>query len=177
MLSYVNDQMAEFIKEQEIMFIATADSKGNCDISLRTGMPGFVVVVDEKTIAYPEFRGNGVLASLGNIHENPHVGLMLIDFFQHCIGLHVNGTAEIVENAAFLAAVADTGCIRSLDEKTRTLAERWVVVSVEEAYIHCSKHIPLLKKLDKTMHWGTDNQMFKGGDFFGVKGSNRTASV
>jgi len=45
----------------------------------------------------------------------------------------------------------------------------WVLVEVEEAYIHCSKHIPLLAKLDKQLHWGTDDERFKGGDFFQVK--------
>ena len=44
-----------------------------------------------------------------------------------------------------------------------------VRIEVEEAYIHCSKHIPLLKSLDKEIHWGTDNEKFKGGDFFKTK--------
>ena len=44
--------------------------------------------------------------------------------------------------------------------------ERWILITVEEAYIHCSKHIPLLKKLDKKIHWGTDKEVHKGGDFF-----------
>ena len=47
--------------------------------------------------------------------------------------------------------------------------ERWVEVEVEEAYIHCSKHIPLLKKLDKEVDWGTDDEVKKGGDFFEAK--------
>jgi uncharacterized protein len=47
------------------------------------------------------------------------------------------------------------------------------LVEVEEAYIHCSKHIPLLKKLDKTIHWGTDNVIYKGGDYFQVKDASR----
>ena len=41
---------------------------------------------------------------------------------------------------------------------------------VEEAYIHCSKHIPKLKKQDKIIHWGTDDEKLKGGDFFKTKG-------
>jgi hypothetical protein len=44
-----------------------------------------------------------------------------------------------------------------------------VFVDVEEAYIHCSKHIPLMKKLDKTIHWGTDDEQSKGGDYFAAK--------
>ena len=48
-----------------------------------------------------------------------------------------------------------------------------MVVQVEEAYIHCSKHIPRLQKLDKTIHWGTDDPVSKGGDFFRAKGCER----
>jgi uncharacterized protein len=58
-------------------------------------------VLDEKTLAYPEYRGNGVMSSLGNISENPHVGLLFVDFTDK-IGLHVNGRARIVENDEFL---------------------------------------------------------------------------
>ena len=57
---------------------------------------GFVQVLDEKTLVYPEYRGNGVLASLGNILENPHIGLMFPDFYQSTVGLHVNGTARVL---------------------------------------------------------------------------------
>ncbi|WP_243450169.1 pyridoxamine 5'-phosphate oxidase family protein [Neobacillus terrae] len=55
------------------MFIATADSSGNSDSSFRAGSLAFVRVIDDKTIIYPEYKGNGVMASLGNIIENPHI--------------------------------------------------------------------------------------------------------
>jgi hypothetical protein len=45
----------------------------------------------------------------------------------------------------------------------------WVEVEVEEAYVHCSKHIPLLAKLPKDIAWGTDDQVRKKGDYFGAK--------
>ena len=51
-------------------------------------------------------------------------------------------------------------------EKGGRRPERWIFITVEEAYIHCSKHVPLLKKLDKKIHWGTDKETYKGGDFF-----------
>ncbi len=171
-LDSLNASMREFIARQEMVFVATADSNGECDCSLRAGLPGFVRVLDETTLLYPEYRGNGVMASLGNISENSHVGMFFADFFNSTIGLHVNGTARIVENSDLPDEV-------DLSEEVKTdLAvtggrkpERWVVVKVEEAYIHCSKHIPLLKKLDKAVHWGTDDEAHKGGDYFGVKSS------
>ena len=77
---------------------------GECDASLRAGPPGFIRVLDARTLAYPEYRGNGVHASLGNISENGHVGLLMVDFVHDLIGLHVNGAARIVEAAEFAAA-------------------------------------------------------------------------
>ena len=51
--------------------------------------------------------------------------------------------------------------------------QRWVVVEIEEAYIHCSKHIPFMRKDKKDVYWGTDSQRYKGGDYFAAKGSAR----
>jgi predicted pyridoxine 5'-phosphate oxidase superfamily flavin-nucleotide-binding protein len=148
---FINPMMIEFIAKQEILFIATSDKEGNCDNSIRTGPKGFIKIIDSKNLIYPEYRGNGMYASLGNIIENPHIGLLLVDFFEATIGLHINGEAEIIE---------------STDQFEDSLAERWVKVHVEEAYIHCSKHIPLLKKLDKKIHWNTDDTKHKGGNYF-----------
>ncbi len=169
MLNYLNVKMIEFISEQTMMFIATADSCGNCDTSFRAGINGFVRVVDEKTLIYPEYKGNGVMASLGNIVENPHIGLMFIDFFDHSIGLHVNGKASIIENQQLSSLNINADLIEEINKQEGNKPQRWVVTIVEEAYIHCSKHIPKLKKMDKAIHWGTDDEKQKSGDFFKAK--------
>ena len=167
MLDYLNPFMREFISSQQMVFIATSDSKGECDCSFRSGLPGFVHVLDDKTLAYPEYRGNGVLASLGNIRENPNIGMIFIDFFENTIGLHVNGKAEVVKNEKLLQKDNLTkGIIRDIQDTGGRKPEYWVMVQVDEAYIHCSKHIPLLKNMDKEIHWGTDQKKFKGGNFF-----------
>lgn len=153
-IDHLNDMMIQFISNQEIMFIATSDKEGNCDNSIRVGKKGFISVINEKTVLYPEYRGNGVYASLGNIAENPHIGILLVDFLNSTIGLHINGHAEIVNDPE---GVNDP------------LAERWVCVTVEEAYIHCSKHIPLLQKMDKEIHWNTDDHKLKDVNYFEVK--------
>ena len=77
-LDHLNSAMQEFIALREMMFVGTADKNGNADASFRAGLANFVKVLDQRTIAYPEFRGNGVMSSMGNISENPHVGLMFI---------------------------------------------------------------------------------------------------
>jgi hypothetical protein len=51
--------------------------------------------------------------------------------------------------------------------------EAWIVVDVDEAYIHCSKHVPLMKRLDKQIAWGTDDESVKGGDYFKVRAEAR----
>ena len=165
LLDYLNPYMREFILKQEMVFIATADSKGECDCSFRAGKQGFVRILNEKTLLYPEYRGNGVMASMGNILKNSHIGMTFIDFFEHTIGLHVNGKAKIIENDELLADKTLTSFTNDTQEEGG-VPERWIFITVEEAYIHCSKHIPHLKKLDKKIHWGTDKETHKGGDFF-----------
>ncbi|MEW2403873.1 pyridoxamine 5'-phosphate oxidase family protein [Streptomyces sp. NPDC046862] len=134
-------EMRDFIGRQAMVFLATADSHGECDASFRAGPPGFVHVIDDHTLAYPEFRGNGVLASAGNMAENPHLGMLFVDFTHHHVGLHVNGTARLYTDAG----------LRSLhpglptDVAPGRSPEMWVHMSVEEAYIHCSKYIPHLE--------------------------------
>ena len=174
MLEHLNPHMQDFISRQEMVFVSTADAQGECDCSFRAGAPGFVQVLDEKRLAYPEYRGNGVLASVGNIRENPHMGMIFVDFFQNAVGLHVNGHARVVDQEHILELPSITAEIReSAHKKGGRHPECWVVVEVEEAYIHCSKHIPLLKKLDKHIAWGTDDEVCKGGDFFKAKASPR----
>ena len=173
-LDYLNPSMQAFVIKQEMMFVGTADKHGEADTSFRAGLPGFVRVLDEKTLAYPEYRGNGVLSSLGNISENPHVGLLFVDFSEK-IGLHVNGRANIVENDEFQRHAAASGPVREdVAPATGRGPERWVMVTVVEAYIHCSKHIPRMQKIDEKIHWGTDDVRAKGGDYFRAKTSSRT---
>lgn len=162
--------MIEFVGRTSMMFVATADARGECDSSLRAGPEGFVVVLDDRHVAYPEYRGNGVMASLGNIAENPHVGLLMIDFVEDLIGLHVNGAARVVEDAELRQERPD------LPEETvpGRRAQVWVVVEVEEAYIHCRKHIPRMVPADRVRSWGTDGVKAKGGDHFGAAARRRT---
>ncbi|WP_420810128.1 pyridoxamine 5'-phosphate oxidase family protein [Halopolyspora algeriensis] len=168
-LDHLNPEMKEFVARMDMMFIATADARGECDSSLRAGRSGFIEVLDDRHLAYPEYRGNGVMASLGNISENPHVGILMVDFVTDLIGLHVNGKARIVEDPDLRAIHPQ---LSAEFERGRT-PERWVVVQVEEAYIHCRKHIPRMAPVQRERSWGSDNPKRKGGDYFGAKGMPR----
>nr|WP_254705918.1 pyridoxamine 5'-phosphate oxidase family protein [Streptomyces vilmorinianum] len=166
-LDRLNTRMREFVARQEMFFLATADGDGECDNTFRAGPPGFLHVLDDRTLAYPEYRGNGVQASLGNIEENPHVGILMVDFLRDRIGLHVNGRARIVADADMRRAHAGL----AIDPVPGRRAQAWVEIAVEEAYIHCAKHIPHLQKVPPRgpgRAWGTDDHRRKGGDFFGA---------
>ena len=168
MLSYLAPRMKEFIARQEFLFVATADRHGECDCTSKFGKPGFIRVLSDNYLIYPEYRGNGVYANTGNMSENPHIAMLMIDFTRDTVGLHVNGKVRVVETDE-LRQYADklpADVIEEINLEGKKCPERWVMVEVEEAYIQCSKHIPLLKKADKTIDWGTDNAAAKGGDYF-----------
>ncbi|MEQ1527986.1 MAG: pyridoxamine 5'-phosphate oxidase family protein [Methylococcales bacterium] len=169
-LHYLSPVMKEFIANQEILFIATADKHGECDCSFRFGKPGFVRALDDNYLLYPEYRGNGVMASQGNISENPHIGMIFVDFFTSTVGLHVNGKAKLLEHDELWKFKSDLppDLLTELKVEGKERPERWIMVEIEEAYIHCSKHIPLLKKADKTIAWGTDDDGLKRSDFFAL---------
>lgn len=133
-LDHLNERMRDFISHRPMMFLATSDAAGDCDNSFRAGPPGFVRTLDEHHLAWPEYRGNGVMASLGNIVENPHVGLLFVDFGEAGVGLHVNGTAELLTDPPLPHRAPAPGRQERL----------WVVARVTEAYIHCAKYIPRL---------------------------------
>ena len=141
-LTHLNDQMRDFLARQEMMFLATSDAAGSCDSTFRAGPPGFVRTLDEYRLTWPEYRGNGVMASLGNIVENPHVALLFVDFFEAGVGLHVNGSAELIEDPLLRSSVPDL----PLDPVPGRRAQLWVVARVEEAYIHCARHIPRMRR-------------------------------
>lgn len=85
---------AAFISQLDMFFLATADEQGRPNCSYKGGEPGFVRVVDEHTLAFPNYDGNGMYLSLGNVNRNPEVGMLFIDF-ERGHRMRVNGTASI----------------------------------------------------------------------------------
>src|SRR6476660_9726823 len=69
-----------FIERMDMFFLATADAEGRPQCSYKGGEPGFVRVLDERTVAFPNYDGNGMYLSMGNLRVNPNVGLLFIDF-------------------------------------------------------------------------------------------------
>jgi predicted pyridoxine 5'-phosphate oxidase superfamily flavin-nucleotide-binding protein len=88
------DEDKAFIQRCRMFFIATADPDGQPDCSYKGGLPGFVRVVDDRTLAIPDYDGNGQYRTWGNVAVNARVGLLFIDF-ETPKRLRVNGTAAV----------------------------------------------------------------------------------
>ena len=183
-IDHLNDTMRAFISRMEMAFLATAGASGECHASFRAGHAGFVKALDEHTLIYPEYRGNGVLSSLANIFENPHVAIMFADFSGDQIGLHVSGRARILENDELLEflkqhpsaeTVFNDAVMSDIMNSDGGHLERWVIVSVMRAFVHCSKHIPPMARLDHEIQWGAKTEPhLHGGDYFGVAHGEKT---
>ena len=98
----IDDDDRAFIEARDMFFLATADEEGRPQCSYKGGEPGFVRVLDERTIAFPSFDGNGMYLSTGNVLVNPHVGLLFIDF-EGRKRMRLNGTASIDPDDPLLA--------------------------------------------------------------------------
>ncbi len=94
---------AAFIAASAMFFLATADASGAPDVSYKGGAPGFVRVLDERTIAWADYDGNGQFRSLGNVLVNPNVQLLFVDFTQPD-RLRVSGRASIDPDDPLLAS-------------------------------------------------------------------------
>ncbi|MDF2683488.1 MAG: Pyridoxamine 5-phosphate oxidase-related, FMN-binding [Brevibacillus sp.] len=122
--------LGRYVEAMEFFFIATSDRDGNCDCSFRGGSPA-VKVLDEETLLFPDYPGNGAFQSLGNILENPKIGMLFIDF-THQQRLRINGKAEVLDDAQLCEWFP--GSIQV------------VKVTVEQVYRNCSARIPMLSR-------------------------------
>jgi predicted pyridoxine 5'-phosphate oxidase superfamily flavin-nucleotide-binding protein len=93
-----------FIERMDMFFLATSDRDGQPQCSYKGGAPGFVRVLDEHTLAFPNYDGNGMFLSWGNALVNPQVGLLFIDFVaERPTRLRVEGTASVGDDDELLA--------------------------------------------------------------------------
>jgi PPOX class probable FMN-dependent enzyme len=117
-----------FIARSPFLLLATTSASGACDVSPKGDAPGFVKVLDDRTIAIPDRRGNKRLDGMMNILENPHAGMI---FLIPGAGetLRVNGTAKLVQDEELLDELAVQG------QRPQVA----IVISVEECFLHCPK--------------------------------------
>ncbi len=102
--AHIRPEDRALIERMDMFFLATADAAGQPQCSYKGGDPGFVRVLDEHTLAFPNYDGNGMYLSWGNALVNPQVGLLFIDFVaKRPTRLRIEGTASIDEHDALIA--------------------------------------------------------------------------
>ena len=140
-LDYVDDFASDYIAHSPFLVIATTDNEGNCDASPKGDAPGFVQVLDRKTIVIPDRPGNKLAYGHENILSSGKIGLL---FFIPGTRetLRVNGTAQLDSSPELLAELAARG-------KDAVLAIR---VTVEECFFHCGKAL-IRSNLWQTEKW------------------------
>jgi uncharacterized protein len=126
--AFTDDDKA-YIEAAIFFFIATADAEGRPDCSFKGGMPGFVRVTGPSQLAFPDYDGNGMFKSLGNLLVNANVGLLFIDM-QKPRRLRINGTATVSRDDPLLAETVG--------------AQMIVRVNARAIFPNCPRYIPQL---------------------------------
>jgi uncharacterized protein len=136
----ISEAHKAFIEARDMFFIATADAHGWPQVSYKGGDPGFVRVVDERTIAFPVYNGNGMYLTVGNLATNPRVGLLFIDF-EGGSRLRMNGITTIDDGE--LAA-------------TFPGAELAVRVEAREVFANCRRYVHRYERVERSPFVPTD---------------------
>lgn len=137
-IPFLDEGCSEFISKSPLLFIATSDKGGFCDVSPRGDAPGFVSILDSTHLVIPERPGNRRADSMRNILSNPKVGLLfLIPGLEET--LRINGSACIVTDQDLLEPMAVRG-------KSPIVA---LGITVEECYVHCAKAFKRSELWDK----------------------------
>jgi predicted pyridoxine 5'-phosphate oxidase superfamily flavin-nucleotide-binding protein len=119
-----------------MFFLATTDTNGWPDCSYKGGMPGFVRLVDSKTLVFPSYDGNGMFRSLGNIMVNPKVGLLFIDW-ERPNRMRVSGMASVHDDEQLLESFEG--------------AQLVVRVTAERIFPNCPRYIHHMQLLEHSV--------------------------
>jgi PPOX class probable FMN-dependent enzyme len=124
-----------FIENAPFAVMSTADAEGNCDASPKGGLPGFIKVVDERTLLVPDIGGNRLFQSYENLESNPKVGLLFIIPGMN-VTARVNGRVEVLEPEA-LAARGIEPELSWRDGNSGLI--QGLLLHIDEAYLHCPR--------------------------------------
>jgi uncharacterized protein len=133
----IGDEDRAFIERMDMFFLATTDGEGRPQCSYKGGDPGFVRVLDERTLAFPNYDGNGMYLSMGNVLVNPHVGMLFIDFTaERPSRLRINGQASIDERDPLLGEYAEAQFVAR--------------VAVTQVFPNCPRYIHRMKLVERS---------------------------
>jgi uncharacterized protein len=132
------DDDKTFIESALYFFLATADAAGRPDCSFKGGTPGFVRVTGPSELAFPDYDGNGMFKSLGNLLVNPQIGMLFIDMHERPRRLRVNGTATVSRDDPLLG---------------RTVGAQMIVrVAARAIFPNCPRYIPKLQLAEPSVY-------------------------
>ena len=127
-----------FIERATLFFLATADAEGRPDVNHKGGPPGFVRVTADGEIAFPDYDGNGMFKSLGNLLVNPNVGLLFIDLHERPRRLRVNGSATVSRDDPLLGETVGAQLI--------------VRVKARAIFPNCPRYIPKMQLAEPSVY-------------------------
>lgn len=161
----IDDQQRAFIESRDFFFLSTVNGDGEPTVSYKGGDIGVVTVVDESTLAFPTYDGNGMFLSMGNIDETAKIGLLFIDF-ETPNRLRVQATAQVADGdplldrypgaLAVVRATVDKvwiNCARYIHKHTRVATSPYVPDDDGEQPVPSWKRIDLIQD-----HLGPDDQ-------------------
>lgn len=125
------DEDKAFIESVSFFFLATADAAGHPDCSFKGGPPGFVTIEAPDLLAFPDYDGNGMFKSLGNIRSNPYIGMIFIEMGEKPKRLRVNGRATVHADDPMIGQTPGAQII--------------VRVVPEHIFPNCPRYIPNLR--------------------------------
>ena len=136
----IDPNLAAFIARVRSFYLATASAEGQPYIQHRGGPPGFLHVLDERSLAFADFKGNRQFITTGNLAENPKAYIFLMDY-AHRQRIKIWGTARVVEGDAELEA-------RLMPEGYRARPEQVILFEVAAWDSNCPQHIPQMFHAD-----------------------------
>ena len=140
-IDHIDQHCRAWIERSPFVVVTTADKDGRIDVSPKGDPPGFVKVLDDKTLAIPDRPGNHRADSFVNIIQNPRIGLMFV-VPKRTEVVRVSGTAQIVRDRPLLKTMA-------INTRVPQLA---ILVNVEEAFYHCGKAM-VRSRMWQPDHW------------------------
>ncbi|MGI8925850.1 MAG: pyridoxamine 5'-phosphate oxidase family protein [Tepidiformaceae bacterium] len=132
---HIDERDAAFMERMDMFFLATVAADGRADCSYKGGDPGFVRVLDEHTVAFPIYDGNGMFNSTGNILTNAQVGMLFIDWDEQW-RMRLNGEASIDFADPLIAEYPEAQCI--------------VRVRAREVFPNCPRYIHKMKLVERS---------------------------
>lgn len=136
--STFNDSDKQFIERSPFFFLATADAEGRPDCSFKGGLPGFARVIAPDLMVFPDYDGNGMFKSLGNISVNPYVGMLFLRLGEKPGRLRINGRAKISRDDPLIAKTPG--------------AQLLIKITPIDIFPNCPRYLPRLEMIEPSVY-------------------------